>query len=845
MAVLPQALPPIVQRDFNLLPGWQSPFFSRLWTAGKLTCADAPGGLDPVDELNGRLVCAAIAGHERLLIGLPDSRISRRSAILATGLIKTFVHASEKSLAGGNVLYFGSRIGIRTQLEHAYLSGKRVTTFFQTTCTKGSLERHAKLSGPLPRLHCVYSPVDPVALVNQVKPAWVAIDCDDSTELQWLRSLLTCLAERRIPAIAWSSNPLSTVHQDFTETRGKRFVWPLRILCQPMAIGASQIVPVDVVLAGEIMARDIVPCEITGKEADDFATLVHRAEIDLSRGIRTAKGRLSQDGFLVAYRLLRLLERMPVPLASYEANCGRYWGLSSIAGLSGALSKFVEALQSHEPKIAGLLRSAQSAVGAVHSLLQEQKPPLWNALIDLCIEDNPRDSERLLVFNSDSHARMFMEAMATQEGTPADALREMHVHPMSLTAMLRRLNAEKSDDLPLELQLIAPRHKRPWATTVIGLPSDKVYRRIAPVLATDSVEVLHYPHQRTRLTALIEYLNEALLPSADDWSSTLAVLAGRQSNGHARATRERRFRLAAAREIQGRGRSHSQFTPSEPLWQGGSTLDALQLLFAGDDGANESRDVLPLHNDADNDAPSTGDPITVAKAMKLTFAGGWIGLFSMDQRLNFIGANEDLKQKPARLAAAGDRVLYILGHQQQSLYDLVVSRVHHDPEIKTHLDYIGNWQREARAKFSEWTRSGKSLDDLYAGMVQRGTKIQSGLAIWNWCEGLTLRPRDKEDLLRLSGILEMPFTRQCYQQIHRAGDRIHGLHIQLSLRLRSWIQQGAVSTDMRDEVIDEAAGLTFGDIQDALLIVKVVEASEVIGPFYCQTLGTIERSSNA
>jgi hypothetical protein len=171
--------------------------------------------------------------------------------------------------------------------------------------------------------------------------------------------------------------------------------------------------------------------------------------------------------------------------------------------------------------------------------------------------------------------------------------------------------------------------------------------------------------------------------------------------------------------------------------------------------------------------------------------------------------------------------------------------VHDDPEIKIHLDYIANWQREARARFSNWSRSGKSIDDLYAAMVERGTRIQSGLAISNWCEGLTLRPRDKEDLRRLADVLDMPFTRQCYQQIHRAGDRIHGLHIQLSLRLRSWIQQGAVSTEMRDEVIDEASGLTFGDIQDALLILKVVEVSEVPGPFYCQSLGTIERSQNA
>jgi len=846
MAAILQSLPQFLQHGFDALPGWQSPFFGRLWGAGKLKCVDAPDGLDAVDELNARLVCAAMAANQRLLIGLPDSRVSRRSAILATGLVKTFVHAAESQAAAGNVLYFGSRIGIRNQLEHAFLSGKPVTSFFQTLCTKGALDVQLAATGPLPRLLCVYSPVDPVSLVEQIKPSWVAIDCDESTELEWLRVLLNALERRRIPTVAWSSNPLSAVHQDFKEIGGRRFAWPLRSLCEHVSVAGERIIPIDSVLSARIRSKNIVPCEITGQDADAFAVLVHKAEVDLAKGLGMANGRLSRDAFLVAYRLLRLLERLPVPLANYEQNFGKYWGLSSVAGLSSAVTKFAEALEQYDSKIASHLKKAQSAIDHIREWLLEHNPPLWDALIDLCIEDCPREAERFLVFNSDSHARIFVEALASQEQTPPETLRDLHIFPMSLTALLRRYATNRDDNLPVETQDSASPRNRPWEISVMGIPSDHVYRRLGPVLASDMLEIVHYPHQRKRLEALIDCLNEALSPCQVEWGSTLAHLAGRATNGHAHSAGSKRFHLAAPRMIQGRSHSGVVFTSPEPLWQPGTTLDALQFLFAGDDGADETRSLLPLHDEADGTTQIDDKAaVTVDAAVRLRFSGGWVGLFAVDQRLNFVTTDEKLKQRMATTASVGDRVLYILGHRQQSLYDLVVSRVHDDPEIQMHLDYIGNWQREARERFTDWTRSGKTIEDLHREMIARGTTIQSGLAIWNWCEGRTLRPNDKEDLRRLADILNLPFTRKCYLQIHRAGDRIHNLHIQLSLRLRSWIKQGAASTEMRDALIDQGSGLTFGDIQDALLVLKVVEVTEMAGPFYCQNLGTIERMHNA
>ena len=178
------------------------------------------------------------------------------------------------------------------------------------------------------------------------------------------------------------------------------------------------------------------------------------------------------------------------------------------------------------------------------------------------------------------------------------------------------------------------------------------------------------------------------------------------------------------------------------------------------------------------------------------------------------------------------------------LFKLIVSRIHDDPEINLHLTYIQRWQEEAQRQFRMWIRQGNTVDQLFAEMKRRGSTLQTSLAIRLWCEGLTLRPHNREDLRRLSEILDMPFTRQCYQQIHRAGGRIHGLHIHVSLCLRRWLERGATATDMRDEVVDDHTGLKFGDIQDALLPLTIRRLEEVDGPFYFASLGQIERTGS-
>ena len=763
-------------------------------------------------------------------------------------MVMTFVEAYQARRDGGNVLYFGSSISIRSQLSRASVGGESLGKFFYTSCHKGFFDGQSLPTGQLPRLTCVYSPVDPIGLVNTTNPSWVAIDCDSVVQLPWLRDLLDYLSNRQIATVAWSSNPLSQVRRDFIGAGAESFIWPLRVLCDERARGTVSNNEVGAILRGDICSRDIVPCQITGVEADSFSAFLRAADHELARGMNDQDGRLSRDALQVAYRLLRTLERLCVPLAHYEVEADHYWGIHSIAHLRSGLDRFIKAVG--DLPVANFLEAARRQIEEITDWLGEHQPPLWGALIDLCIEDTPSDIDRLFVFGGQSHAQMFLNAMATQERVSQNTLAEMRIFPVSVSQLVRRLtdrqkHSESNVDSTGIIDFL-PSGDRPCLATVVGIPSEYVCRTLGPLLAIEHLEILHYPHQVSRLDRLVAHLDAALDTPHDVWMATLRSLAGESRTEPVQRQRRTHFQLAAVRNIQGRPLPTSSFRGFSPLWESGTRDDAIHYLFASDAGGEFADDgaISLIGTDDSRNEERDSTPVTVAKAIQIDFLGGWRGTFAPQQRLNFISADGILSSRTAASAHTGDRVLYIFGNRQQTLYELIVSRIHDEPEIQVHLNFIQRWQEEVQRQFRIWIQKGHTVDELFREMRRRGSSLRTSLAIRLWCEGLTLRPRDQEDLLRVAEILDMPFTRQCHEQVHRAGDRIHGLHIQVSLRLRYWLQHGAMETDMRNDVIDERTGLTFGDIQDALLPLKVRRLEEVDGPFDFMSLGQIERTDS-
>lgn len=198
----------------------------------------------------------------------------------------------------------------------------------------------------------------------------------------------------------------------------------------------------------------------------------------------------------------------------------------------------------------------------------------------------------------------------------------------------------------------------------------------------------------------------------------------------------------------------------------------------------------------------------------------------------------------------GDHLLIIPFQRRQSLYDLVIGRVHGHPAIQLHLALIAKWHTELIRGLHEWSRDellsrhGSARSEaLLAEIRKRGSRLSSGLAVKFWITRATLCPSDPEDIRRVAEVLGLDWIKDNYRKISQAAIRIRGLHRGLANRLNHWLSDRARGlVDSHDsEIVDQETQLTFGDLRASFLVVEVLHATSIQGPFLRATLGMISK----
>jgi hypothetical protein len=297
-----------------------------------------------------------------------------------------------------------------------------------------------------------------------------------------------------------------------------------------------------------------------------------------------------------------------------------------------------------------------------------------------------------------------------------------------------------------------------------------------------------------------------------------------------------------------------------PVWTPEDTVSEVARLFQSDDESTEEESILVDQVDGLGAIPAepSDEKMWCEEAIRVQFDQGWHAHFADDDMLN-VARDDGLDQRYVRALRAGDRVLLIHGQQRQSLYDLLISRIHKHPSIELHLAMIRRWQDDLSVAFSRW-KSGiadpaevrmhglRDVNGLLRRMQTQGSQLVANLTLSFWLRGLVLCPLDPEDLRRVAVVLDMGFVRQHYKRIGQAANRLRGLHRGLSTKLNRWLQDRATGPAHKsdDDVIDAELGLTFGDVQNSLLVLRVmsVESVEnVRGPFLNNNLGRVEKDS--
>ncbi len=823
------------------LPVQDNPTFQRIWNNGRLRFNDEE--IDPcsADEFSAALVHTALNKNKPILIVLPDRRPARPSLLFSSSLITDAIHSIKKEQASRCVLYVGSHVGIRDQLSQVYAGKERLDVVFSpihTVRQKNKLKSTIDFSSYLPKVFTVYAPADPTVLLEEYKPDWIAIDCGDSDNLKWLDILLSKTLSRKIPVVAWCQNHLSDTVRTFSSHGANVFRWPsYSRLTNDEQKPETSLASVNAIC---LKGSGVETVEVQLTNAYELLQTINR---------QNASGSMERDVLSLLWKYLRLLERMSVPLEFYESEAKSFWGLQTVRHSQQTLEAFSKVLKTNglalASPVARMIRHFEQAIECI----QQNDPPHWNALNELCITDLDPNQVRILLFASEAQCRLFELGLLAYHDITTEDLATLNVLLLSGKEFYGSgshpwIGHPDREDSPKLLRKVPP---EAWQLVTPGLPTSRLLAQIEPGLQLGlHSEFLVYNHQIPSLTWRINRSIENMTVlgedvkrvfrglghpvdflSIDDVPAPLCKLANTSIDAVSR--RETRF-------------SHVRTIPPVKL---DPTAEIRRLLEDDIEDDEIADDALRFLDGVEDDERET-DTLLVDNAYEVSFKEGWFGVFASDARLNVIpegNLSGNLNLRYVASLKTGDYVLFVHGQRRQNLYELIVQRVHNHPAFILHVELIKRWQMDVAVAYQRWRKQGgirRNIGDLLVKLQEQGSSIAVPLTVEGWIHGLRLCPNDKEDLQRIATILDMDFVKRNYQRIYKAAQRLRGKHRSWGRQLNHWLLHG-VSSESENHLIDEELGLSFQDLKGSLLHLHIHSIRYVQGPFYRGNLGKIHQ----
>jgi len=811
--------------------------------------------IDVVDICSTRLICAALSTHKNLFVNLSDNLVYRPAFLCAIAIVQTWLDSHyffrKPSLHQQTLLYFGATVGIREQLRGTTIGnvnlaevfrqqdlGKRTTT--PISSTKSSLVTTQSTVG-LPQVVTIYAPADPIAIIKKYKPEWIAIDCGDAPHLSWLEPLLHYANQNNISVISWGHNSLSECIAQFS-VYSLVFCWPMRLIRElPPPHQAKEALKS---VLQPIRTTQFRPIIMKGTSVDTLEAVFRKAGQFLVQAMQYTSGRLDGDAIRVHWRYLRSLEMVSVPFDFYEAEVGKYWGIQSFSQLQKACQSFRDACYQDYPKVAYYLEETNACFEAALADIQTSGTPLWNALTNLCIEDLPLGEARFITFTSQARKQLFLFALLARHNITESDLSTFNIWVVSLDELRYKIQNQKDDNPFVLLQTLHPH------ILLVGLPSPSLTPKLLPVLLNDFVDILIYRYQNASLMKRIEEWTQALEANTSQMISVLSQLGG-ISGPVAPHQKDAQLNVSEPIGIEIKSGKKTRISRDELLWQPLDPIQEATNLFAVNEEMIDD-DIAIIER-----IPHTGktdlleEEVWCENAIEVLFDQGWQSIFAPDETVNVIitgSSGRHLDARYVRSLQQKDSIIAIPGQRRQSVYALLISRVHRHPSIELHLAFIRHWQEDFVVAYQRWRQHGvRNLDELLKLLQERGSNLTTSAALRQWLWGNILCPEDAEDLYRLAEVLTMDFVRQYYKHIHQAAHRLRGLHRSLSRRLNRWLNQEAAGLTVggSNEIIDAELGLTFEDFRNSLLILRVETIQTVRGPFLRSSLGRLEKKTNA
>jgi hypothetical protein len=842
-----------VVQKVSLIPVGQEDFFRRLWRGGRLRYKGAPLQSDSVDELSARMLVTAVRRKTSLFVLMPSSGAEQAPALFGSLLL---IDAVDKILDPASrlhrVVVFGSTIGIRAHLANITVHGLSLSEVFKQVHLQQDARRvrprndsDGQLSDQLPEVVCSLSPVRPREVLDRFRPTWIAVDCG-AGEVEWLGGVLNAAKEHDIPVVGWIAGYPSLARGVLRQYQLPVFSWPPMRRVDGRTVRMSR-------LSGRSLVNDsahlnFLPVVLRGAQADSLSTqldLARRALISLAR---KKGGQLFDDCLRAGWRCLRGLEALHVPMQFHDVESRQFWGMSQIGARRAAFDRFLEAIRANQSESYQRLADTARALDTAIELTSTAAPPLWTALLTLCVGEATLGSPQLVVFSSAARRKLFELALASFEGITVTDLATLGVSLSSLTELMAAtISAEDPDGGLIPIRQTTTL-RGTASVNLVGWPSISRIGRLASLFAFGKIRTLALPHQEPDIHRNIAALASACAVSPAEDADALRDLGLPLTSPT--GTGDFAYVEAAATEyldVTGHRRDETTLQPPH-TWRVPDPIDEAEWLLREDDADLQEESTTPaldIGDDEPQETASTDQTLVVDQVIWVDLIDGRRVLFAPDSDVNVIrggGAYESMRSIRADRLRPGDRIIFIHGQRRQSLYDLIIDRVHTHPSIRLHLALIRAWHQEIDRAYRAWSEAhGLGFDSLLERLRALGCQRTAPLTVRLWVTGEIICPSDPEDLRRVAEVLDIPFVRDHYGRISRAADRLRGLHRGLANRLSNWIRaQAAGAMPAReDDVFDEELGLSLTDFRESLEVLVVRTVTEAQGLYLRSSLNRI------
>jgi hypothetical protein len=775
-------------------------------------------------------------------VALPDETPRRPAVIFGSALLATGVETLLAKTPGVTVVLCGSSVDIRkhlvdTRVQHLVLASVFPQTHLQSDASHMTKpgDSIAVIARHLPKVICVLSPSEPQKILDRYRPHWIAAECQREQDALWLEGVANWARQRQTPVVGWISGERGAVVEVARKHHIRVFQWPL-LQDEVEKNGRDSSITGAFVVARE---RHLVltPLLMRGEASDMIANLLGKANALLARCQSATRSSTAEDCLRLAWRYARTVEWLPVPVSFYEEESEAFWGLKSLGHLRQVTGRFASAIRHSDPEVAKLVDEAITDTDSAVDLMRQDGVPVWESLKTLCIGSSNGKSPTDVRFLARSRRRLVELALLGLEGVTLGDLSDVGIR---LTDITQRLNHGESSGRGLDESLAAPGSGgKQWDIVLVGLPNKVQLGHVYSRTGRSPLRVLLYPYQVRLLQSRLEQYAQAAGINDDEQVRALrecGVSVGIDGQALGLAA-EMKVNASTDVAVHAGRRSAGEGGIKPTEWgRFFSDSEVNALLGTGEDEGEAIEDLI-------DEVPTEPNEVDIAveKAIELAISGRRRGLFTADYAVNVVrvvDGKDTIVERTVRSLKAGDRLVLVHGQRRQSLYELLLTRVHRHPSLQLHLALIRAWQDEIRASFSQWKASGKGYTELLAEMQRAGSTIQSALALRFWTEGNVLCPQDTLDLPRIANVLGMKFTGEHHARIAKAAERLRGLHRGLALRLTHWLRRQAAGTQLEsdDDVIDAELGLTLRDFKDSLEVVTVEVVVERQGLYLAATL---------